>query len=56
MLPWSAFWERNYFVHIWPPAELFFRSAYVRGGITGVGLLNLAAGVFEMARALDPRR
>jgi hypothetical protein len=48
VLPWSAFWERNYFVYAWPALEPLFTSAWFRGGVTGVGLLNLAAGLGEM--------
>ena len=55
VLPWSAFWDRNYFVHVWPHLQPLFASAYLRGGVTGVGLLNLAAGVSEFGRSLGPR-
>jgi hypothetical protein len=48
VLPWSAFWDRNYFVYAWPALEPWFTSPYFRGAVTGVGLLNLAAGFGEM--------
>jgi hypothetical protein len=48
VLPWSAFWEHNYFVYAWPALEPLFTSPWFRGAVTGVGVLNLAAGLGEM--------
>ena len=45
VLPWSAFWERNYFVVHLAGLQPLFTSAYFRGGVSGVGVLNLAAGL-----------
>lgn len=56
VLPWSAFWERNYFVYAWPAFEPLFLSAYVRGGVTGIGVLNLAAGLSELWSMVTFRR
>ncbi|HUR35006.1 MAG TPA: hypothetical protein VM032_14485 [Vicinamibacterales bacterium] len=56
VLPWSAFWDRNYFVYAWPACEPLFTSSYFRGGVTGVGLLNLVAGFFEMSAAFGAAR
>jgi hypothetical protein len=55
VLPWSSFWERNYFVYAWPALEPLFISPYFRGGVTGVGLLNLAAGFGEMSAVFGSR-
>lgn len=55
VLPWSPIWERNYFVHALPMFEPAFVSPYFRGAVTGVGLLNLAAGFAEMAAVFAPR-
>jgi len=51
VLPWSGFWDRNYFVYAWPGLQPLFTSPYFRGGVTGVGLLNLVAGFGEMTAA-----
>lgn len=48
VLPWSAFWEQNYFAHTWPVVQPLFVNDFVRGGITGLGFVNLVAGVFEL--------
>ena len=55
VLPWSAFWDRNYFVYALSALEPLFTSPYFRGGITGVGLLNLIAGYGEIKAVLRPR-
>ena len=55
VLPWSGFWERNYFVYALPFLEPLFLSAYFRGAVTGIGFLNLAAGFGEMSAVFGPR-
>ncbi len=55
VLPWSGFWERNYFISALPVLEPLFLSAYVRGAVTGIGLLNLVAGFNEMSAVFGPR-
>lgn len=53
--PWTTFWDRNLFVEANPLAESVLTMHAVRGGISGVGLLNLGAGVVELARLLFRR-
>ena len=48
VLPWSAFWERNYFVFLWPAIKPWLTNNFVRGGITGLGAVNLFAGVADL--------
>lgn len=47
--PWSAFWERNYFLSSWPMLETLLRSDWVRGAVSGLGVINLCAGLIELA-------
>lgn len=59
VLPWSAFWERNYFAAAWPALYPIITNNFVRGGITGLGFVNLCAGFVEAAfvfAARDRRR
>ena len=49
LIPWSAFWERNYFVEGSAALAVFFTSNYTRGAITGLGLVNVAAALAELA-------
>lgn len=49
VLPWSSFWERNYFVYVWPLLRPVVTNHFVRGGITGLGFVNVFAGFSELA-------
>jgi ABC-type transport system involved in cytochrome c biogenesis permease subunit len=49
VLPWSKFWETNYFASIWPRILPLMTNDYVRGAVSGIGLINLCAGILELA-------
>jgi hypothetical protein len=49
VLPWSAFWERNYFVHAWPMLRPLLMNHFLRGAVTGLGFVNVFAGFSELA-------
>ena len=49
VLPWSAFWDRNYFVVNWPALRPFLASNFLRGAVTGLGVVNLIAGFADLA-------
>jgi hypothetical protein len=49
VLPWSSFWERNYFVYVWPALRPALMNDFVRGAVTGLGFVNLFAGFAELA-------
>lgn len=55
VLPWSTFWERNYFGAIWPGLQPVLTNGFVRGAVSGLGVLNLLAGFSELAPILSPR-
>jgi hypothetical protein len=48
VLPWSTFWERNYFAYAWPALAPLLDNDFVRGGVSGLGVLNLFAGFAEL--------
>ncbi|MDP2053402.1 MAG: hypothetical protein Q8L75_07195 [Acidobacteriota bacterium] len=52
MIPWSTFWERNYFVEWSPALEAVLTSNYLRGAISGLGLVNIAVGLVELGDSL----
>ena len=56
VLPWSAFWDRNYFVYAVPTLEPLFTSTFFRGAVSGLGLLNLGAALSELLPATMGRR
>ena len=55
VLPWSTFWDRNYFAYAWPFLRPLIANDYVRGAVSGLGLLNLVAGFAELAPVFAPR-
>jgi hypothetical protein len=54
--PWSPFWLRNYFAHAWPWLGALMQSPYMRGAVTGVGLITAITGFRELVAALAARR
>ncbi len=46
-LPWTQFWDRG---TIWLPWISFWRSPYVRGAVSGLGIVNLWAAASEITR------
>ncbi|MBI3400035.1 MAG: hypothetical protein HY048_01335 [Acidobacteria bacterium] len=49
VLPWSGFWEHNYFALAWPPLQTLLANNYLRGAVTGLGVVNLVAGFADLA-------
>jgi hypothetical protein len=55
VLPWSTFWERNYFVGVWPALRSVLMNYFVRGAVTGLGFVNVFAGFAELAPVFSMR-
>jgi len=55
VLPWSGFWEHNYFAEAWPPLQSVLTNNFTRGAVTGLGLVNLGAGFVDLARVFSGR-
>ena len=55
VLPWSSFWEHNYFALLSPPVHLVILNNFVRGAVSGLGVANLLAGFGELAGVFDFR-
>ncbi len=56
LVPWSGFWERNYFTQIAPAADSLLRSPIVRGAVSGLGVVNIIAGIADLVSLLADRR
>lgn len=52
LIPWSTFWERNYFVEWSPVIEAVLTGNYLRGAISGLGVVNIGAALVELADTL----
>ena len=56
LVPWSAFWERNYFVGMFPSLLEILRNNYLRGAVSGLGVVNLLVGFHDLLDLLMLRR
>jgi len=52
-IPWSVFWERNFFAESLPVVHAVVKNNFMRGAISGIGVLNLLAGLADL-RTLIP--
>ena len=55
IVPWSVYWERNYFVQALPAVQAFITNDFVRGAVSGLGLVNLLSGLVEIWAFLTTR-
>ena len=53
---WPAFWEHNYFALAWPPLRTILTNNFVRGAVSGLGIVNLFAGFADLAYLFNPSR
>ena len=53
--PWSAYWDRNLFMQN-PELNAWVSNAFVRGAVSGVGVITATAGLAELAGAFRLRR
>jgi hypothetical protein len=56
VVPWSAYWERNYFAEWLPTLHELITNNFVRGAVSGLGLVNIGAGVLELFAIFSARR
>jgi hypothetical protein len=54
--PWSAFWDRNYFADLVPFIGQAIKNPYVRGAVSGLGLVNIVASLAELFSIFSSRR
>lgn len=55
IVPWSAFWDRNYFAQAVPLVHDFITNNFVRGAVSGLGLINIVVGISELVSLLLAR-
>ena len=55
IVPWSSFWDRNYFAQAIPLLSVVITNDFVRGAVSGLGLVNLMAGLAELLSLLMAR-
>ena len=48
LVPWSAVWERNYFLEAYPSLRAILLAPAIRGAVAGLGLANIYMGLSEV--------
>jgi hypothetical protein len=56
LAPWSAYWDRNYFAETVPAVHALITNNFVRGAVTGLGLVNICAAVADLIGMFIGRR
>jgi hypothetical protein len=41
LVPWSDMWDVNYFLYQYPALGLIMKNPYLRGAVSGLGLMNV---------------
>jgi hypothetical protein len=41
LVPWSEIWETNYFLYQYPALAFFADNPFIRGAISGLGIMNV---------------
>ena len=54
--PWSSFWDRNYFAESLPFVDAIVSNNYVRGAVSGLGVINVADRIIELFSILVSRQ
>ena len=50
IFPWTESWDNNYFSGLMPQMKSFWDNLYVRGAVSGLGVVNLYISLVEIYR------
>jgi hypothetical protein len=53
--PWTGSWQHNYFAGLLPLLGRAMTNPFVRGGISGIGLITALAGLRDLAAVVLAR-
>ena len=54
-VPWTGYWEQNYFTELFPALAGIVQDPFLRGAVSGLGVLNLYAAFSELGSILSSR-
>ena len=54
-VPWTRFWFNDGWMAQWPRLQHLMQQGFVRGAVSGLGLLDVWLGVLEAVRYRDRR-
>lgn len=55
VVPWSTYWDRNYFAEALPLVRTIITNNFVRGAVSGLGVINVSAGISELVSLMLSR-
>ena len=50
VFPWSEFWDRGFFAQLPPEWLHYWDNSYLRGAVSGLGLVNVYISLLEIFR------
>jgi len=56
VLPWTRGWTENSLLAAYPEVRFFLQKYFVRGLISGLGVLDIGFGILEALRYKEPPR
>ena len=55
VVPWTALWDANYLLQPYPSVRALLLSGYMRGTVSGLGLVNIVLALDEAHQHLRAR-
>jgi hypothetical protein len=55
LIPWTRLWTENPLLNAWPSIRYFFNLTFIRGMISGIGLVDIWIGASNAFRYRDLR-
>ena len=56
VIPWSMYWDRNYFAQALPAVRELMTNNFVRGAVSGLGVINVAIAIAELVSMIAARQ
>ena len=56
MAPWIASWQQNYFGTRFAPLGDWMANEFVRGAVSGIGVITAIAGIRDLVSTIFARR
>ena len=54
--PWTSWWDQNYLLQPYPAVRALVLSPFVRGLVSGLGLVNIVLALLEVHQSFAARR
>lgn len=55
LLPWTRYWNENHYLLTWPFLSPWMSSGFMRGFVSGIGLLDIGIGISEIVHYRERR-